>query len=124
MKISSHKNNVLIGFVLLCLTIGLHQGSLIGCLRVENRNASVPNIEIKPDRVLKDEEVVIRLSGFKPDQKVTVKAQAGNWMSNAIFEADSQGNVDLSKQAPVSGTYRGIDGMGLIWSLKRSDEKM
>jgi len=123
MKISSHKNNVLIGFVLLCLTLGLHQGSLIGCLRVENRNAAVPNIEIKPDRVLKDEEVVIRLSGFKPDQEVTVKAQAGNWMSNAIFEADYQGNVDLSKQAPVSGTYRGIDGMGLIWSLKRSDEK-
>lgn len=123
MKINSHKNNALIGFVLLCLVFGSLQDSLIGSLRAENRNTAVPNIEIKPESVLGDEEVVIRLSGFKPDQEVTVKAQAGNWRSNAIFKADSLGNVDLSKQAPISGTYRGIDGMGLIWSLTKSDKK-
>ena len=113
----------MVGFVLLCLIFGSHQDSLIGSLRAENRNTAVPSVEIKPDSVLGDEEVVIKLSGFNPDQEVTVKAQAGNWRSKAIFKADSLGNVDLSKQAPISGTYRGIDGMGLIWSLKRTDEK-
>ena len=108
---------------MLCLVFGSHQDSLIGSLRAENLNTAIPHIEIKPDSVLKDEEVVIKLSGFKPDQEVTVKAQAGNWRSNALFKADSLGNVYLSKQAPISGTYRGIDGMGLIWSLKWSDKR-
>ena len=76
----------MVGFVLLCLIFGSHQDSLIGSLRAENRNTAVPSVEIKPDSVLGDEEVVIKLSGFNPDQEVTVKAQAGNWRSKAIFK--------------------------------------
>ena len=83
----------------------------------------LPQITIKPDRALKDKEIVIKLSGFKPRQEIKVKARAGNWSSYGIFQADSSGNVDLSKQAPISGTYKGIDGMGLIWSMKWSNEK-
>ena len=123
MNIFSHKNNLLMGLVTLCLVFGSLQDPLVSSLRAENRNTADPHIEIKPDSVLKDEEVVIKLSGFKPAQKITVKAQTGDWSSKATFEADSLGAVDLSKQAPISGTYRGIDGMGLIWSLTKSDKK-
>jgi dienelactone hydrolase len=109
---------------MLLLVFGIFQKPLIGSpLPDVPVKKQLHQITIKPDSVLGDEEVVIKLSGFEPDQKVTLKAQAGNWRSKAIFKADSLGNVDLSKQAPISGTYRGIDGMGLTWSLKRTDDK-
>jgi dienelactone hydrolase len=40
------------------------------------------------------------------------------WRSEAVFNSGAQGTIDLETQAPVSGSYRGIDGMGLFWSMK------
>ncbi|MCM3079358.1 acyl-CoA thioesterase/BAAT N-terminal domain-containing protein [Brevibacillus invocatus] len=37
--------------------------------------------------------------------------------SYAIFVADRVGNVDLSTQAPIEGTYSDPDQMGLFWSM-------
>ena len=31
--------------------------------------------------------------------------------SYAVFEADDNGNIDLSRQAPVEGCYSGINSM-------------
>jgi len=33
--------------------------------------------------------------------------------SYAVFEADDNGNIDLSRQAPVEGCYSGINSM--LW---------
>ena len=35
----------------------------------------------------------------------------------AEFVADEHGVVDVSKQQPVGGSYKGISAMGLIWSM-------
>lgn len=124
MKLNFYTNTAVISFLILLLVFGYSQKTLIGDPLTKNvKNTHVPEIEIKPDNVLKDKEVVIKLSGFKSGQKITVKAQAGPWNSYGIFQADHSGKIDLTKQAPISGTYKGIDGMGLIWSLKKSDKR-
>lgn len=49
-------------------------------------------------------------------QTETLRGQGVIWRSYAEFIANDDGIVDLSLQAPISGSYEGIDPMGLIWS--------
>jgi dienelactone hydrolase len=70
-----------------------------------------------------DEDVQIRLSGLAPHQCVRIHATTEDdenrrWTSDATFRADSLGQVDLTKQEPKSGTYRGVAPMGLFWSMR------
>ncbi len=109
---------------MLFLMFGFHQQSLIGNPLTKNNKAVYsPRIEVTPNSILKDEKIAITLSGFKSGQKITVIAQTGSLSSYGIFRADTFGNVDLTKQSPISGTYEGIDGMGLIWSQTKSAER-
>jgi dienelactone hydrolase len=80
-------------------------------------------LEISPARVLFDESTVIRAPGLHPDERVSIEATlvdgAGqSWASQAEFKADAQGIVDVSKQAPVAGSYKEVSAMGLIWSMR------
>ena len=63
------------------------------------------------------------MSGLPAGRVVTVRLEqhdtAGLWRSHAIFVADDAGRVDLSRMAPLSGTYSGIAPMGLVWSVQR-----
>jgi dienelactone hydrolase len=90
---------------------------------------SIPTISIQPAETLIDEPVLIRLSGFEPNQEVTVRAMTVGtafpdfvdkgkvYESFATFRTDAQGVVDLATQAPLSGSYNIVDGMGLFWSM-------
>ena len=83
---------------------------------------STPNIEIQPEHALSDEIVKIRVLDLQPGQIVTLRATmkddvAITWESDATFLADSEGVVDMTNQAPISGTYDTVDPMGLIWSM-------
>src|SRR5215212_3682503 len=96
---------------------------------------SAPAISIQPSESLIDQPVSIRLSGFEPNQKVTIRAttvgaafpdliDAGIVReSQATFQIDANGEVDLEKQAPLSGSYATTDGMGLFWSMKENPAK-
>src|SRR5215208_3396398 len=96
---------------------------------------SSPQIVIQPSEVLIDEPVSIRLSGFEPNQEVTIKATTDGTAfpdlidtgivreSQAIFQTDANGAVDLEKQAPLSGSYATADGMGLFWSMTENPAK-
>jgi dienelactone hydrolase len=82
-----------------------------------------PMIEVNPDSALVDKVVNIRLSGFSPGDLVTVRAKtrfsAGSiGESWASFVADDNGQIDLSTQKPIAGTYDDIDVMGLFWSME------
>jgi dienelactone hydrolase len=79
-------------------------------------------IEASPAQVLLDEPVRVRVRGATPDQAVTIHAalrDAGGraWTSGATFLADASGAVELAEQAPTSGSYDGVDSMGLCWSM-------
>jgi Acyl-CoA thioester hydrolase/BAAT N-terminal region len=97
--------------------------------------APIPAVSIQPPEVPIDQPVSIRLSGFAPNQEVTIRAttvgaafpnlsDTGNvFESFATFRTDAQGALDLEKQAPLSGSYDKVDGMGLFWSLTQKPPK-
>ena len=80
------------------------------------------NLEVTPPRVPIDESAVIKASGLKPGERVTIRAELVDgadhaWSSKAEFVADEHGVVDVSKQAPVAGSYKSISAMGLVWAM-------
>jgi dienelactone hydrolase len=87
-----------------------------------------PHIEVLPNKALAGENVSIRLVDFEPGQVVTIRAHMRDdldrrWSSHARFKADIDGMVDLASRKPLSGTYEGIDPMGLIWSMALDPEE-
>jgi len=75
-----------------------------------------------PANALYDEPVSIRLAEFPAGTKVVLRASADDdlgrrWSSHAEFFTDANGAVDLTLQAPVAGSYRVADAMGLLWSM-------
>jgi dienelactone hydrolase len=73
-----------------------------------------------PHQCLVDEMLQIRVLRLRAGERLTLNLwNCFNdvvWLSEAVFIADSHGVVDLSIQAPVSGSYTGVDSMGLFWS--------
>jgi len=80
-------------------------------------------LRAEPQTSMVDELVHIRVAGARPRTTVTISARAtgadGNvWRSEAAFDADRRGFIDLATDAPVDGTYAGADLMGLFWSMR------
>src|SRR5262245_19213176 len=83
-------------------------------------------VEVSPTRAPVDEPVAIHIGGAEPGEMVTVRAEmldhlSRRWSSHAAFNADSRGQIDLGQDAPVSGTYDGVDAMGLFWSMRTTE---
>ena len=88
-----------------------------------------PVITIDPPETPIDEPVSIHLSGFAPESEVTVRATTvgaafpdlsdtgSKLTSSATFRTDATGSVAVDTQAPLSGSYMTVDGMGLFWSM-------
>ncbi|MFE9745383.1 acyl-CoA thioester hydrolase/BAAT C-terminal domain-containing protein [Saccharothrix saharensis] len=74
-------------------------------------------ILVNPRRAPLDTELDIRVVDLLPDQLVTLRASTGDHASSAVFRADDRGVVDLTRHAPLSGSYSRIDPMGLFWSM-------
>uniref|UniRef100_A0A8C6SCB9 Acyl-coenzyme A thioesterase 1-like n=1 Tax=Neogobius melanostomus TaxID=47308 RepID=A0A8C6SCB9_9GOBI len=73
-------------------------------------------------RCMFDDPLQIRVTGLSSQQDVVLRASAteekgSNFNSWAEFRADHSGQVDLSRDAPLSGSYSGVQPMGLLWSL-------
>lgn len=84
-------------------------------------------IETRPAHALYDEIIAIRVCECPPGAAVTVRASADDdlgrrWESHAVFVADPDGVVDLSRHASGSGSYPGRDPMGLFWSMRVGPE--
>jgi hypothetical protein len=63
----------------------------------------------------------VRLRDLSAGERVVLSAAFDDavgteWSSTATFEADGDGRIDISKQAPVEGSYGVKDPMGLVWS--------
>src|SRR5215469_3991074 len=83
-----------------------------------------PRIVVRPRVALRDTPVTIQLLGFAAGQEITLRAGCDlmhvRWESSATFRADADGMVDIATQAPLAGTYTGVDAMGLLWSMTQS----
>ncbi|SEI93528.1 Acyl-CoA thioester hydrolase/BAAT N-terminal region [Deinococcus reticulitermitis] len=65
----------------------------------------------------------VRADGLRPRTRVTLVAQTQDrsgevWSSRAEFLTSESGTVDVERQAPVAGSYSGVDPGGLLWSLQ------
>lgn len=84
---------------------------------------SHPNIVIHDILSRIDEPINISVTGIQPGQVITLhlikKLNGERYLaSKASYTADQEGIVDLSLQPPVQGSYRGVDQMGLFWSME------
>ncbi|MGJ5820899.1 acyl-CoA thioesterase/bile acid-CoA:amino acid N-acyltransferase family protein [Paludibaculum fermentans] len=83
---------------------------------------------LSPNPALMDERVTIQVAGLPPDREVVIRARSKDqsdcwWSSSARFRTRQDGSIDVSAQAPVSGSYRGVDAMGLFWSMEPDRSK-
>ncbi len=79
------------------------------------------------DEVILGDQVNIKISGLSANVNVTISAEFIDrngrlWRSTADFVVSDSGELDLSKQAPMAGTYSGVDGLGLFWSMLDTKE--
>ncbi|GLV55070.1 acyl-CoA thioesterase [Dictyobacter sp. S3.2.2.5] len=80
-------------------------------------------LQVTPERALVDVPVEIVCTGCQPGQQVTLRARTldsdqNSWEAYATYRADEQGEVRPASQEALSGTYQGVDAMGLFWSLQ------
>src|SRR5262245_849502 len=85
-------------------------------------NTGGARLTVEPASAQLDEPVAVRLSDLPPGQRVTLRAATTDpfdqtWRSAAVFRADASGAVDAAAQAPESGSYAGVEPMGLFWSM-------
>lgn len=84
-------------------------------------------IEVDDASALVDEPVHVRILGLPAGRRVVVELAADDvdgvrWESSGSWIADADGRVDLRENAPVEGSYDGVDGMGLFWSMAPAAE--
>jgi dienelactone hydrolase len=83
-------------------------------------------IQVAPSQVMADEPADIVVSGAAANARVTIRAELTDggghaWAAQADFVADGAGSIDTAKQAPVSGSYKTISAMGLVWSMRPTE---
>jgi len=118
-----NKRFVLYSALLLGLAPGI-SGAGSAARATELRIVATPSV------ALYGESFSWKVTGLRPGERVTVKASSQDarrvlWESEAVFEADASGAVDLGRRAPISGGYAEADIFGLLWSMKpaNSDPK-
>ena len=80
-------------------------------------------ISVEPNSGLVDDKVKILVTGLEPKQNVTLQARIEGekgevFESYAHYIADKDGGVDVSCDSSLGGFYRGVEPMGLLWSMK------
>ncbi|KAI4905871.1 hypothetical protein NFI96_023560 [Prochilodus magdalenae] len=70
-----------------------------------------------------DEPVQIKLSGLTARQHVELQSNLKDdkgvtFKATATYQADGNGEVDLSRHPSLGGTYTGVEPMGLFWSMR------
>lgn len=92
---------------------------LAGC----HHAARHPRLTLEPDPpVLWGDPVKITAEGLEAGQEAQVTAIRGDhngdlWHAHASFLADETGTIDVDGCASTGGTYAGVDGLALFWSM-------
>ena len=97
-------------------------GLLSGCTSSASQPEHTVGVAVRPGSSLADQAVQIEITGLSPGELVNVQLSSTDahgvpWQASAAYRADPGGDVDLGTAAAISGSYHGISGMGLIWSM-------
>jgi|AntRauMinimDraft_4_1070384.scaffolds.fasta_scaffold00048_57 dienelactone hydrolase len=89
-------------------------------------SGSAPTLTVTPDPADVTDRLSVTLAGLDPGQRVTLEADfadlGAEWASEATFDADEDGRVDLTEQAPIAGDYDGVCPMGLVQFAERTTD--
>lgn len=82
-----------------------------------------PRLWVTPSVTLIDEPVHLHVEECVPGEQVRLVARMTDdgghaWAAHAIFRPAADGTIDPAREAPESGTYSGVDPMGLFWSMR------
>ncbi|XP_049930939.1 acyl-coenzyme A thioesterase 5-like isoform X2 [Epinephelus moara] len=74
-------------------------------------------------RCMFDEPVQVMVSGLRARQVVTMRARSTDekgveFSSSATYKADGNGEINLERDPSLSGSYVGVEPMGLLWSMR------
>ncbi|XP_029309560.1 LOW QUALITY PROTEIN: acyl-coenzyme A thioesterase 1-like [Cottoperca gobio] len=74
-------------------------------------------------RCMFDEPVQVKVDGLRSGHVVTLRARSTDekgvvFSSSASYKADESGEIDLERDPSLSGTYIGVEPMGLLWSMR------
>uniref|UniRef100_A0A3Q3LJ40 Acyl-coenzyme A thioesterase 5-like n=1 Tax=Labrus bergylta TaxID=56723 RepID=A0A3Q3LJ40_9LABR len=74
-------------------------------------------------RCLFDEPVQVKVAGLRSRQVVTMRARSTDdrgvvFSSLATYKANQNGEIHLDEEPSLSGSYVGVEPMGLLWSMK------
>ena len=88
-----------------------------------------PSITISPADSMVDVPFTITLQGFDPHKQITITSRLTDaadvvWTAHATYNTGDYGELDLSKQAPIYGSFSDADPMGFIWSMTPEDEAL
>ena len=86
--------------------------------------SSLVRLRLLPSaQCLYTQPIQVLVDGLRSSQVVTMKARATDdkgvlFHASAVYRADSGGAVDLGRDPSLGGSYRGVEPMGLLWSLR------
>lgn len=87
---------------------------------------ATPTLAVDPAEPMLDERIDVRASGVDAGEQVTIEVEMDwggvDYTASGTYEADEEGVVDPTTQAPVAGTYQGVRPMGLFWSMTPAAE--
>lgn len=87
-------------------------------------SVSLPKIAVHPSLTTTvDQKVDITVSNLSPEQHITLRARTIDdsktvFESFAHYKADENGEVLVSSEPSLGGSYTGVEPMGLFWSMK------
>jgi dienelactone hydrolase len=85
--------------------------------------AESPHFVISAETSLVDVPVRVALAGLRAGSTVSISTRTAidgshTLQSEALFVADGDGMIDLSRTAPLRGSYHGVDAMGLFVTMQ------
>ena len=105
-------------------------GMLLGACSTTPEPGRMPTIVFSDNPVLEGEPVSIVIENLQPGATVQVNAQrafswGGGYLhgSSASFMVDPDGRIDLSRDAPLNGSWETADPTGLFWSMRQTEIK-
>ncbi|CAI5640462.1 unnamed protein product [Oreochromis niloticus] len=85
--------------------------------------ASQVRLRLLPSaRCLFDEPIQVKVAGLRSRQVVSLRASSTDdkgtvFSSAATYRADGNGEIDMKRDPSLSGSYFGVEPMGLLWSM-------
>uniref|UniRef100_A0A8C1PA88 Acyl-CoA thioesterase 19 n=1 Tax=Cyprinus carpio TaxID=7962 RepID=A0A8C1PA88_CYPCA len=82
-----------------------------------------PVLNVHPSNCLVDEKTEVEVKHLAADYKITLHAlirseDGDDWESFGRYTSDSSGTVKVSRDKSLGGTFEGVEGMGLLWSMR------